>query len=254
MTPSKVLIVEDEAITAMDIEVRLKRMGFRVVGQIHKPDGVIAEIKHKNPDLVLLDINLKGKEEGIDLAEEIDMTFNVPVVFLTAFGDDSTFKKAMATCPYGYVTKPFKDKDLKHAIEIALAHHQSLSFAKSTALQYKKLLDIVCVDTDDHNNKVLFVKDGSNYTKIKLDAIQWIEAYDAYSKIHTKEKTIIANALLKDLYQKLPHDKFIRVHRSYIVGLTHIEKIEKDNIHISDTQIPVSKSHKAELMQHLDII
>lgn len=251
---SKILIVEDESITAMDIEMRLTRLGFIVSGQVHKAVDVIGAIKRVKPHLILLDINLQGKEEGIELSEEIAMTFDIPVVFLTAYSDNSTFKKANATHPYGYITKPFKDKDLKHAIEIALKQHQSLSFAKNNATHYKGLLDHVSIDSDDHNNGLLFIKSGSNYSKVKLEAIQWIEAYDAYSKIHTKGKTILVNALLKDLYQKLPSDKFIRVHRSFIVGIAHIEKIEKDIIVLSDVEIPISKSHKAELMHRLDTI
>ena len=102
MNKKSILIVEDEATIALDIEMRLTRLGFNVCDIVQKANLVISSVEQHQPDLVLMDINLKGKEEGIDLAEEIYLNNNLPVVFLTAFTDNETFQKANQTHTFGF--------------------------------------------------------------------------------------------------------------------------------------------------------
>lgn len=117
----RILIVEDEAVVAMDIRSQLERLGYEVVGTASTAGQGIEKARIAGPDLILMDIQLAGTRSGIDAAGLIRSEFRTPVVFLTAFADAGTLAKAKEVSPYGYIVKPFDEQDLKTAIEIALS-------------------------------------------------------------------------------------------------------------------------------------
>lgn len=123
MNPCRILVVEDEAIVAMDVEERLTGMGYEPVGRAGSGEQALELTRLKRPDLVLMDIRLKGTMDGIGAAELIRRQFRVPVVFLTAYSEDSTLERAKLAEPYGYILKPFEDSALRSAIEIAIHKH-----------------------------------------------------------------------------------------------------------------------------------
>lgn len=120
MNNSRILVVEDEAIVAMVIKRRLKDLGYIVSGVASTGKDAITKVEGTFPDLVLMDIRLKGDMDGIEATKIIKDRFSLPVVYLTAHSDDVTFKKAKETDPDGYILKPFTEKDLSTTIEIAL--------------------------------------------------------------------------------------------------------------------------------------
>ncbi len=120
MKKAQVLIVEDDGIIAMHIESQLKQLGYGVTAKVASGEEVVEKIKENKPDLVLMDIVLKGEMDGIDAAEIIRSRFGIPVIFLTAHADEKRLERAKLTTPFGYILKPFQDKDLKVTIEMAL--------------------------------------------------------------------------------------------------------------------------------------
>lgn len=124
MTNAHVLVVEDEDIIAKDIQNRLKGLGYAVCALVSSGEEAIKEAEETHPDLVLMDIILKGEMDGIEAAEQIRDRFNIPVVYLTAYADDKTLQRAKITEPFGYILKPFEEKELYMAIEIALYKHK----------------------------------------------------------------------------------------------------------------------------------
>lgn len=123
MEGKRILVVEDEGIVARDIQCRLVAMGFAATGWVTTgPDAVVA-VRDDPPDLVLMDIHLKGEMDGVDTARAIQAEHDVPVVYLTAHADAATLERAMSTEPFGYVLKPFQEQELRFALEIALFKH-----------------------------------------------------------------------------------------------------------------------------------
>jgi len=120
MEKAQILIVEDDAIVAMDIESRLQNLGFIVSGAVSSGENAIKRIAEHDPDLVLMDIVLKDEMDGIEAAEIIRSRFGTPVIFVTAYADEKRLKRAKLTTPFGFILKPFQDKDLKVTIEMAL--------------------------------------------------------------------------------------------------------------------------------------
>ena len=125
MSRDRILIVEDEAIVAMNVEDRLTAMGYELAGRANSGEQALALAAQRHPDLVLMDIRLQGAVDGIAAAEEMRQRFHVPVIFLTAYAEDSTVDRAKHAEPYGYILKPFDDRELKSAIEIALYRHEA---------------------------------------------------------------------------------------------------------------------------------
>lgn len=119
----KILVVEDEFIVAADLKARLNKMGYKVVGTAASGLEAIEKVWRESPDIVLMDIVLKGDMDGIAAAEAIKQGYNLPIIFLTAYADQNTFSKAKLTEPFGYVCKPFQEKNLKMAIEVAIQRH-----------------------------------------------------------------------------------------------------------------------------------
>lgn len=124
MNPIKVLVVEDEVIVAQDIAGRLKKLGYIVTATVASGEEAIEKAIENRPDIVLMDIVLKGEMDGVAAAQQIRTKINVPTVFLTAYADEKTLERAKITNPFGYIIKPFQQQDLRVAIEIALQRHE----------------------------------------------------------------------------------------------------------------------------------
>lgn len=120
MTTHSILVVEDEAVIALGLCDKLEEMGYEVVGTADTGEKAIRLARQTRPSLMLMDICIKGPMDGIDTAAVIRKDLQIPVVFLTSFADEETIRRAAQTAPYGYLTKPYKAKELRAAIEVAL--------------------------------------------------------------------------------------------------------------------------------------
>lgn len=125
MTASRVLVVEDEAIVATDIAGTLRGLGCVVTAVATSGEAAIQAAQAMRPDLVLMDIRLKGEVDGVKAAREIGDRFGIPVIYLTAHADEQTLRRAKVTEPFGYILKPFDERDLRVAVEIALHRHRT---------------------------------------------------------------------------------------------------------------------------------
>lgn len=136
MSVPQIMIVEDERIVAADIQQTLEGFGFSVVGVESSGEGAIRKAELLKPDLVLMDIMLKGKLNGIEAAFRIGSSQNIPIVYVTANGDNNSFRKALNTNPYGYLIKPFGKKDLRRVVETALGKHKAERPIQKTEVIY----------------------------------------------------------------------------------------------------------------------
>ena len=121
--PARILVVEDEAITAMDLAGELRGLGYEVCGTVDTAEEAVAVAAREKPQLVLMDIRLGDGGDGVDAARRISENHDTAVVFLTAHSDDATLGRALAASPYGYIVKPFRARELKVTLEVALSKH-----------------------------------------------------------------------------------------------------------------------------------
>ncbi len=245
-----ILVVEDESIVAKDIQVCLKKLGYDVVGVESTGESAVEKAEDLKPDLVMMDIMLKGEMSGIEAADLIRKSRNIPVIFLTAYTDRNTVDKAKETEPYGYIIKPFKEIDIQTAIEIAMYKH-------GREMQVKKERDMYysMVEKQDSTD-MMFVKANQRLVKIRYEDIYFIEALKDYVVINTMERRYTIHSTMKDIERKMPEKEFVRVHRSFIVRLDKISEIDHSNVILENDKktIPVGGSYKDLLQQRLNLI
>jgi len=141
VSKTRVLVVEDEFIISQDLMARLEKMGYTPLGPADTGDEAIELTGIETPHVVLMDISLSGKMDGIEAADRIRSTYNIPVIYVTAFSDDKVIDRAKPTAPYGYLIKPFIDKELKATIETACYKHSMEEKLRESREQYRALLD-----------------------------------------------------------------------------------------------------------------
>lgn len=251
MSKNNILVVEDESIVSKDIQQSLKKLGYNIVGAASTGEKAIELANETKPDLVLMDIMLKGDMSGIETAEKIKETLSIPVIYLTAYADENTLAKAKVTEPYGYIIKPFKEIDLHTSIEMALYKHgKEQEIVKERDFLYS------LVENKEGDDSVIFVKSNSRLIKVKSIDILFVEALKDYVVINLGDVRYTIHSTMKDIEKKLPSHDFIRVHRSYIVRLDKINAIEQTNIVMEGGKklIPIGGSYKDDLFKKIKTI
>ena len=180
MAQTNVLVVEDESIVSKDIQHSLKKLGYNVVGAANTGELAVSLALEHMPDIILMDIMLKGEMNGIEAADAIRKETNIPVIFLTAYADESTLAKAKVTQPYGYIIKPFKEIDIHTSIEMALYKHKK----ETEVLKERDLLYSLVENKDAGGRDIMFVKSNSRLVKLKTGDIYFIEALKDYVVIN----------------------------------------------------------------------
>jgi DNA-binding LytR/AlgR family response regulator len=239
MEKINILVVEDEMIIGANIALQLTNLGYNVLGIIPRAEEVLPQIRQTLPDIILLDIYLKGDLDGIELAHIIQKEYKIPIIYLTANADEAHFNRAKATNPYAFISKPFKKLDLQHAIELSI-----LRIEEEKKQEVSELETFVMSDS-------IFVRNYDKMIKINIDDILYIEAERNYCKIHCKEKETLIVSTLKDLEEKLTVKNLMRIHRSFIINMHHIDEIATSHLVIAKKAIPVSPELKKQLLLHI---
>ncbi|AEV31518.1 LytR/AlgR family response regulator transcription factor [Owenweeksia hongkongensis] len=243
MSNYKILIVEDDPNIADTLKDMLETMEHDVIGVFDNGPEAILFLTRNKVDLVLLDIQLRGRMNGIEVAGEIQETNSIPFIFTTAYADSKTIAKAKEKGPYGYIVKPYGMKDIYAAIEIAINNYKLLD-----ELQVPQL------EAADLRSNHLYLKVDTKLVKVDEDDILYVEAKGDYVLFKTLEKGFVVNATMKKVEEKLNSTKFLKVHRSYIINLDKIVDIENTTLVINDKVIPISRSHKDSLLSRLNTL
>ena len=154
--PPRIMIVEDEAIVSLDIQGRLQSLGYEVTGVAASGAQALKLVEESSPDLILMDIMLEGDMDGIDAAAIINKNHDIPIIYLTAYADNDTLKRAKITEPFGYIIKPFEDRELNLTIEMALYKHRAESTLNENRRWLKTTFDSIddAVITTDHHGRI----------------------------------------------------------------------------------------------------
>lgn len=189
------------------------------------------------PDLVLLDIQLAGKKDGIDVAQKLNELYDIPFIFLTANSDIETIDRAKKVKPHAYIVKPFTKEELYVTIEIVFNNFNDKKAEKTFT---------------SHSKDFLFVKVGYVFKKIFLSELLYLESDANYVTLHLKShKKVIARSTLNDFMEQIDQKIFFRVHRSYCVNINLIEDVFPTELSIQGIKIPIGKSYKDELFERL---
>lgn len=243
MEQFRILIVEDETSIAESLKDIIECLNHKVVDVVDNGNCAIEVIENSIVDLILLDIQINGKMDGIELSKLIKEQYDVPFIFTTAFADDKTISKAKEHSPYGYIVKPYGINDINAAMEIALSnYHQMKAIKQSQGV------------INTHRSNYFYVKSDSRLVKVDIDNLLYIEAKGDYAIFKTEDNSYIVHSTMKNIMNKIDKSRFLKVHRSYIVNLDKIIDIEESNLLINDKVIPISRANKEALNSRINMI
>jgi len=228
--PKFILIVEDEPLIANHIALVLTNADYAITDKVRSAAEAIKVLQSQKPDLILLDVTIKGDTDGVELAHIINEKYRIPFIYLTSHFDESTVNRLKKTQPAGFVLKPFNEKELLTQISIALYQKDK----EPTPSSIEK----------DH----IFVKYNNQWIKIPFQNICFAKADDNYTLLHTPEKNYLVSYTLKKIEENLPTHQFFRIHKSFIINLQRVDSITERNVVIKQHQIPIGRIFYDELM------
>lgn len=243
MKPTRILIVEDKAIIAESLASILLKAGYEICARCVSGEEALRAVEEHEPDLILMDIQLAGKLDGIQTVEQINSKHSIPVIFLTDFHDEKTINRAKHTHPAAYLLKPYKEHDLLIAIEIAFFNAGSGKEAQPGKNEKPQEEDYLFNDR-------FFIRDKEVLRRVDIADIQWIKAARAYYEIQTAQRhyTLVGNLSL--FHKKFTHPLLLQVHRSYIVNMDKVTAIKGNMLIIGDAngaEIPISDSFRDDV-------
>lgn len=234
-----ILIVEDSLSYAIELEQIAEEIGFSVIANVDNSADALDVIYSQSPDIILMDINIKGRLTGIDIGKKI-AHLNIPILYITSFNDDETYKQAQESNIVGYIVKPVDKLTLATSLKLLIQRTVNDNLHSQEPKLFHK-------DEDEY----LFFNKNNVYQKVNVKDIAYVKSEDNYchfvllngSTYLLRIKISAAEDLLKDR-------KFIRCHRQYIVNQTKIKSLnmEMSTLKINDVDIPYSRSKKQELL------
>ncbi|MBL7924982.1 MAG: response regulator [Bacteroidia bacterium] len=219
MSKTRILVVEDESIVAKDIQKSLEKLGYEVPATASSAAAAYEKLEEIQPDLVFLDIKLKGEEDGIHIAGHIREKYNIPVIFLTSYVDQETLDRAKVTEPYGYIVKPFNESDLKTTVEMALFKFSKDREVRDSQQRLANALakveeSIIVVDTEGRvsylNEKAENLLGYSTTSAIGMDAFQ-LFVLEEEGGVAVKKDELLAKMRKDEPWEN--HDCFLLVKR-----------------------------------------
>ena len=238
----RILIVEDDMIIGANLSIQLTSLGYEVTGVVPRGEEAIVHVREHPPHILLLDINLKGALNGIDTARAIQRHLDIPIIYLTANSDNTTFERAKETHPRAFLTKPFNKLNLQRTI--ALVAEQLKKGEES--IQRIPHIEVL----EDR----IFVRHNGKMEKLLLADLLYIEADRNYCTLITHKLKHVITCTLKTMEEKLPKSRFLRVHRSYIINISKLDVVGDGHLEIGRKVIPIGKSYKVSLLSRIHTI
>ncbi|MEM7373993.1 MAG: response regulator [Bacteroidota bacterium] len=243
MTSVRIFAVEDDLIHQENLRMTLDELGYELIGLESSAESALKRLPALKPDLFILDIQLSGKQDGIDLAHQINASWPSPIIYVTSFQDAQTYHRAQTTQPFAYLSKPLNPISLQSSIESALQHY---------AYQEETKPSVWGSDVFLHGS--FFVKVGKKLIKFTSSEVRWIEVSgNRYCKVVSGDRQAHVRASLTEVQQKLAPDPFLRVHRSYLINPHFIEAIHEAEqwVSVDGQQIPIGKTYREDFFRSI---
>lgn len=229
--PKRILIVEDEILIADTLGLNLQRNGYQLTGVAITYEEATAAVRNEMPDCVLLDIRLRGHKTGIDVARYLrELSRPPPFVFLTSQMDDRYLELAKQTHPAGYLGKPIHINSLLATLKMVLFNADSYrEQGRTLQLRYQGVNHVVNI------NKIEYLQSEHVYVRVVLGG----------------EKSVLQRASLKEVTELIGSDRFVQTHRGYVINLDRVTGYDTKGVFFGSVHIPVSRSHRQEIMDKL---
>ncbi len=226
---NKIYIVEDQAISRFALIEILEQNGYNVVGSAASADKAWDDLKNLEIDAALLDVNLAGELDGVWLAQKIRKNKDMPIFFLSAYGDNNTLERVASTNPNGYLMKPYNAPTLLTNLAIAIN-----SFTRIRVSENK-----------DQKPQYIFLKTNGKQTRVNVYDIRFVKSEGNYLEIEMVSGRLIVRDKLTDFIKNLPTTTFVQTHRRFVVNREKINAYNTDTLLVGKVSIPISKTFKA---------
>jgi DNA-binding LytR/AlgR family response regulator len=246
----KIVIIEDEFVIAEDIRTRLEEASYEVSHVFDNGESALPFLLKSTPDIILVDINLQGKMDGIQLVEQLQQKISLPVAFITANSDPSTYDRARKTHPHAFLVKPFTTSNLLAAVDLALYHFS----IETTPSKIERPVESDHPEGQFIVNQCLFVRTNGKYKKICPNDILFIEAGGSYVHIQSRTERHTLSQNLTHFQQKTPLPNLVRIHRSYIINIDHVDSFEESFVFIQNHKLPLSDNFRADFISHINCL
>jgi DNA-binding LytR/AlgR family response regulator len=243
----KIVIVEDEFVIAEDIRARLEEAGYEVTHTFDSAEAAFPFITNSSPDIILVDINLQGKMDGIQLVGQLQEKVNLPVAYITANSDTATYERARKTNPHAFLVKPFTTANLLAAVDLALYHFS----IQTTPTLIERSVAREHPDTQFLANQCLFVRTNGKFKKVCGNDLLFVEAAGSYVHVQTRTDRYTLSQNLTHFQKKTPMSNLIRIHRSYMVNIDHVDSFEDSFVFIQNHKLPLSENFKTEFLARI---
>lgn len=238
MEELKILILEDDISTGMHLKSMLTRKGYHIVGVAYNGKECLELAKKENPEILIADINLGEGPNGLEIAEQIFLDYDVLTIFITGIADTEYAKIAKKKLnAISFLEKPVNDTDIINSIESAIIELERKQDEEALKNKIKQFEDRI------------FLKKDLVYYKILLEDILWLEANGAYCTIYTKTNEFKYSINLTRLSEKIGYEKLLRVHNKYTVNTFNVDRIENDKIHIGDKSFSIGKKYSKQVKE-----
>jgi len=243
----KILLVEDDMIIAADVSVQLSKLGYEVTGIHTRAEDALKTMEDNCPDIVLMDIMLGGEMNGIEAAKLILERHQTPVIFLTSNTDDATFQRALAARPYAFIAKPFQVTEMERSLKLTWQRIAAEERTSPPAAQPDHLSTM-----EDR----LFIRHKGEMVKVGVKDILFMEADRSYCKMYLTDREYLLSVPLRNTVAHLPTDRFVQVHRSFVVNLYQIDAIgeRQEYLTLGSHQVPISRRMREEVAKRLKMI
>ena len=236
----RILIVEDEVIIADGLLDSLEEMGYEPLEPASSYEEAVELLENSGIDLAILDIHLPGSKTGIELGMLVRERYDLPVIFLTSKTDEVIFEMAKQANPSAFLHKPYNDKDLHNAIELAL---HNFSMPKEAPINHDSLLV----------KDALFIKRKQHYVRVELKDILYLKSDNIYLDIFTVDNNAYTVRGTQNEFLSRLGDDFFRCHRSFSINLNHLSSFDNDKVIIGKESLPVGEKYLKELKNRLNI-
>lgn len=245
MPKLKAFIVEDEPLYADQLEILLKEAGYWHIGTADNATEAIEMVSAVRPDFMLVDVNIKGSIDGIELVNKLLLLDpELLIIYVTSYQDERTFKRASQTAPVAFLPKPIDEEQILRTLELLI-----------NKISINKKDDSSSEVSDAFTDRSVFLKSNHSLVKVKLTDVQFIEVKNRDCIIHSGQHIYTIRRSLSELEEKLPQGLLTKVHRSFLVNLSFMDSYDtlKNRILIGDQEIPVSKAYKGEVLSSLEM-
>jgi DNA-binding LytR/AlgR family response regulator len=249
--PIRILVIESDSLLTLDICTNLETEGYAVVGTASTGAQALDLFQASPVDLVLCDVLIKGKWDGIETIARLLALRAVPVIYLTAVTDKPTVARALSTLPAAYLTKPATAAGLRAAIELALykSDAQTSCLPPKDAESLASAKEIIAREVILHLGEHVFLKHDYKFVRITLQDIVMLEADNMYTELITTSRKYALRLKMSSVLERLHVQQLVRIHRSYAVNIHHIDTFNENEMTVAGQVVPIGRQYKDAFLQ-----